>query len=514
MPCQLALAQHLAMHLAGRGLGQLVDQGHMARVFVLAQLGLDQLLDFAGEGGDVGRRAGADDEGLDDLAAQRVGHTDHRGLERVGVHQDHVLDLDGAHGPARGNDHVVGAAAVIEVAVGVDAAQVLGRQPLAAAQHHQLAGDAGRAGLAVVALHLHLGARNGLAERAFLDREIGRAGVAGQHHADLGRAVHAADFQAEGGAHEVGGVVVYGLAGERQLLQRKAVVAGLAAVLHHAVVGGGRRHVGEAVLGQALQQALGVEAPAVGAHREAQRQRRKRAMPQPMAPGRRRRAEVALAGAYARAVKRGHHQRHQRLVRMLDGFGQLACRARGVLEHRQVRCPGLRLVAGGKSAEGLREPGVKHLHRRVAGKARGLQLLGIGDQQRGLAVLHPQPYAVGAEQREQRHGNRAALDHAEHRGVEGARRLEHDRHPVAGLHAAGLQPVRQPRRVFGQLGKADDFLAAAGLDHDQRVPARGRMAVHAFMGNVQRIAVSVKQVPEPFGGKLDLRIGVALVVGQ
>ena len=199
---------------------------------------------------------------------------------------------------------------------------------------------------------------------------------------------------------------------------------------------------------------------------------------------------------------------------MLDGFGQLARRSRGVLEHRQVGRLGLRLIGGGKALERLGECVVEHLHRRVAGKTRGILLFGIGDQQRGLAVLHAQPYAVGAEQREQRHGDRAALDHAEHRGIESARRLEHDRHPVAGLNALGLEPVREARRIFGQLGKAYDFLAATGLDHVLRLAARGRMAVHALVGDVQRLAVSVEQIPEPFGRKLDLRIGVALVLGQ
>src|SRR3546814_10328641 len=53
-----------------------------------------------------------------------------------------------------------------------------------------------------------------------------------------------------------------------------------------------------------------------------------------MAPGRRRRAEIFVARADAGAVQRREHQRHQRLVRVLDRRRQLARGTRGVLEHR------------------------------------------------------------------------------------------------------------------------------------------------------------------------------------
>ena len=87
-----------------------------------------------------------DDEGLDDLAAQLVGHADRAGLAHVGVLQHRVLDLDGAHGPAGGDDHVVGAAGMIEIAVLVDPAEVLGGKPGVAPPDLDLAGHAGRAG--------------------------------------------------------------------------------------------------------------------------------------------------------------------------------------------------------------------------------------------------------------------------------------------------------------------------------------------------------------------------------
>ena len=73
----------------------------------------------------VAGRAVGDDERLDDLPAQCIGHADHGRFDDIGMLEHRVLDLDRAHRPAGGDDHVVGAAAVIEVAVLVD----LGRDP-------------------------------------------------------------------------------------------------------------------------------------------------------------------------------------------------------------------------------------------------------------------------------------------------------------------------------------------------------------------------------------------------
>ena len=306
----------------------------MARVFVLTELGAHEVLHLLHEG--VAALPAAHEKRLDDLAAQLVGHADHGGLLHIGVHEQHVLDLDGAHGPARRDDHVVGATTVVEVAVLVGAAQVLGGNPFALALHHELAGLARWADAAFGVMHFDPRARHGLAERAALDRKVQRAWIAHQHHADLGRAIHAADFEAEDLLHIVGRVVVDGLAGERELVERVEIVARLAAVLHHAVVRGGGRHVGEAVLGQRLEQSLRIEAPAVRTHRQPKRERCQRAVPQAMSPGGRRWAEEAIARTQPRAVERRHHQRDHGAMRVAHGFGQLACRARCVLEHGQI----------------------------------------------------------------------------------------------------------------------------------------------------------------------------------
>src|SRR5437868_14246203 len=94
----LPRSKYLAVDLAGRRLGQLGDELDEARILVLAEPLAHEVLDFAGEG--VVALALGDDESLHDLAAQLVWHADRARLAHVGVLQDCVLDLDGAHGPA------------------------------------------------------------------------------------------------------------------------------------------------------------------------------------------------------------------------------------------------------------------------------------------------------------------------------------------------------------------------------------------------------------------------------
>src|SRR5690606_10631260 len=117
-------------------------------------------------------------------------------------------DLDRAHGPAGGDDHIVGPAVMVEIAVLVGVAAVLGREPLAVAPDLDLTGDARRTGRAVGRLHLDATAGDGLAERAGLHRQVLGARIAREDHADLGRAVHAARRHAEGLLDEgLGGAV-------------------------------------------------------------------------------------------------------------------------------------------------------------------------------------------------------------------------------------------------------------------------------------------------------------------
>ncbi len=65
-----------------------------------------------------------------------MGNADDGDLRDGGVSRDRVLDLDGVHILAAGNDHVVEAVDKVDVAVGIDVADVAGVIP--AASHHVL----------------------------------------------------------------------------------------------------------------------------------------------------------------------------------------------------------------------------------------------------------------------------------------------------------------------------------------------------------------------------------------
>ena len=69
------------------------------------------------------------DERLDDLAAHRVGHADHRAFGDRLVLEQRVLDLGTGDVVAARDDHVVGARLVVEVAVLVDQIGVAGQVP-------------------------------------------------------------------------------------------------------------------------------------------------------------------------------------------------------------------------------------------------------------------------------------------------------------------------------------------------------------------------------------------------
>ncbi|MPM36067.1 hypothetical protein SDC9_82662 [bioreactor metagenome] len=136
-------------------------------------------------------------------------------------------------------------------------------------------------------------------------------------------------------------------------------------------------------------------------------------------------------------------------------------------------------------------------HRHVGHGGNRITLLLVGHQQRGLAVVHTQTHAVRAEQCEQRHRNRATLDHTEHRRVEGPRRLQHDGHALSGLHAALCQPMRETRRIRRELRIGDDLVTARRVGHDQRITSACRVAIHALVRNVERLAIAVEQLPQP-----------------
>src|SRR4051794_19673117 len=88
-----ALAERLAVDLAGRSLRQLVDELDGARIFVLAQPGLHELLQLTGESR---AHPGRHHAGFWNLPAQRIGDADDRRLPDVGMSQQRLLDLERA----------------------------------------------------------------------------------------------------------------------------------------------------------------------------------------------------------------------------------------------------------------------------------------------------------------------------------------------------------------------------------------------------------------------------------
>ena len=157
---------------------------------------------------------------------------------------------------------------------------------------------------------------------------------------------------------------------------------------------------------------------------------------------------------------------------------------------------------------------VGHDHVEALDAARGVRLLGVGDEDPRRAVLDAEAHAIGAEQREQRHRDGAPLDGAEEGGVEGQRGLEHDGHAVARRHAARGEEVGEPRRPLGQIAEADDLVAPVGVRDAHGHAARGGVPVHALVRDVERRAVAVEQLPERGRREVAVGVGVARVVGQ
>ena len=237
-------------------------------------------------------------------------------------------------------------------------------------------------------------------------------------------------------------------------------------------------------------------------------------MPEAVAPGRGRRAEEPVARPDAGAVERGDHEHDDGPVRVAHGGGQLARGAGRVLEDGEVVRRAAQLAARGIARQRGQQRVIGHDHVEVLDAARRVRLLGVRDEEPRRAVLDAEPHAIRAEQREERHGDGAPLDGAEERGVEGQRRLEHDRHAVARRHAAGREPVGEPRRPLGQLAEGDGLVPAVGVGDAHGHAVGGGVAVHALVRDVERRPVAVEQLPERGRREVTVGVGVARVVGQ
>src|SRR5437016_4588257 len=158
-----------------------------------------------------------------------------------------------------------------------------------------------------------------------------------------------------------------------------------------------------------------------------------------------------------------------------------------------------RLVTQNSSSASSRRPAWNKL----------LPALGVArdEQQTRLAVVHAEPDAVGAKEREERNGDSAALHGPEDGTVEGERGIEHHGHAVALRDAVGFEEVGEAGGPGGEILEAPRLGAAVSALQAKRgsPPAP---AVHALMGEVEALGIAVEEVPEraPAEGLNRLRI--------
>src|SRR5260221_4634651 len=119
-----ALAQFLALHLAGGGHRKHIDEVDLAWVFVRREADAHVHLDLFNQRLRW-RLAGLQhDERLDDRAARRVGLANHRGVRHRAMLHQPALDLGWTNAVARALDDIVRAPLVPAIAVDSGIAQV------------------------------------------------------------------------------------------------------------------------------------------------------------------------------------------------------------------------------------------------------------------------------------------------------------------------------------------------------------------------------------------------------
>jgi len=70
------------------------------------------------------------------------------------------------------------------------------------------------------------------------------------------------------------------------------------------------------------------------------------------------------------------------------------------------------------------------------------------------------------------------------------------------------------RGVRRELRVRDDLVLPARMHHHQGIAAGGRMPVHALVGDVEALAMSIEKLPQPVGREVGLGIRVKRVVGE
>ena len=403
-----------------------------------AQPRLDELLDLARH---VGAAAIRHDEGLRHEPALLVGDADHRRLAHVAMLEQHVLDLDGAHRPPSRDDHIVRAASVMEVPVAVHEAVVLDEEPSVLAPHGDLTDLSRRERSSLVVDDCDLPAGNGLSQRALPDLVIREARIVGDDHADFGAAVHAAWAESPRALDPLERGRVHRLARVRELPRPKRRARRAARVAQEAVHRGSCRQVVDAEIAEGVDQAPGLEAARVRSRCDAEGQRRDGAVPEPVAPGRRRRTEIAVAGLEPDAVERRDHERHHRAMGVLHRLRQCARRSRRVLEDGQIIGGGRGLVGRGQTFETRGEITVGGDHAKMWEALLPGRGVTLDHEHPRPAVVETQRDTVRAEEREERNGDGAALHGAEERAVERQRRIEHDGDPIAARDAFTLEKM-------------------------------------------------------------------------
>lgn len=119
------------LNLSGRRLRQLRHEHHLLRHHVVRQIPPAELNDLGlrDTAGAPVSAAVDGDEGAGALAPAGVGHGDDRRLRHAGVAVEDGLELDAADVLAAGDDDVLGSVPDLEIAVGVDDADVAGEEP-------------------------------------------------------------------------------------------------------------------------------------------------------------------------------------------------------------------------------------------------------------------------------------------------------------------------------------------------------------------------------------------------
>jgi hypothetical protein len=177
-------------------------------------------------------------------------------------------------------------------------------------------------------------------------------------------------------------------------------------------------------------------------------------------------------------------------------LGQLARGAAGVLEHRHVVGGGPGFVSAWIGRERGEEGVVGNDHAQPGDRARHFRLFGVGDQNRGLAVVDPQPQRVGAEQGEHRNADRSGLHRPEQADVKRQARLQHERNPLARRDSLRVQPVGEARGPSRNLVKAQSLVAPITVCDPHRRAARTvGVAGDALVADVETLAIPVEQLP-------------------